>query len=131
MSETICPSCSQPFTAPPAQVVASPSVSARVQALCPDCHNQLMLAGSWNGPDVGEGWQPLLRQLHDRLRELAPAYRIVQIKEKFGILRFYADGLSQEGQRLVHQAERESSKLCERCGAPGQLRGDGMDEDAL
>jgi len=48
----------------------------------------------------------------------------VQIKEKFGSLRIYADGHYNvpfvEG--AISFAEHMSTKVCEKCGAPGTLR---------
>lgn len=71
---------------------------------------------------IGEGWRPLVRGLDANLRELDPDYRIGQIKEKFGGLRYYVDefkGDADEGDRLVRAAEELSFKICEDCGAPG------------
>src|SRR5512146_3224372 len=73
--------------------------------------------------DVGPGWQPLIRGLDANLRELDPNYRIGQIKEKFGGLRYYVDafeGDTELADKLVRAAEDVSFKLCEDCGAPGE-----------
>lgn len=43
--------------------------------------------------------------------------KIVQIKEKFGSLRFYADGLSQEQMNKIEFAQLLSTKICEKCGS--------------
>ena len=40
----------------------------------------------------------------------------VQIKEKFGSLRFYADNITDEQQIIINFAETLSSKVCEFCG---------------
>lgn len=50
--------------------------------------------------------------------------RIAQIKEKFGGLRFYVNGVvSGELQAWIRVAENEESyRTCERCGQPGKLR---------
>lgn len=34
-------------------------------------------------------WYPAIRRAHDRLTQEVPGYKIVQIKDKFGGLRFY------------------------------------------
>jgi hypothetical protein len=39
--------------------------------------------------NVGAGWQPLIDELDRQLRELDPDYMVLQIKEKFGGLRYY------------------------------------------
>jgi hypothetical protein len=48
----------------------------------------------------------------------------LQIKEKFGGLRFYIDGYSEEAWAVIEIAEGECSKLCELCGGPGEIRTD-------
>ena len=49
----------------------------------------------------------------------------VQIKEKFGTLRFYYNGGDDTIDGMVRMAESMSAVTCEECGAPGQLRGRG------
>ena len=44
----------------------------------------------------------------------------VQVKEKFGTLRFYYDGGDHVTQGIVMMAESLSAVTCEQCGAPGQ-----------
>lgn len=74
--------------------------------------------------DVGRGWYPLLLALHEDLIVTDPDYRVVQVKKKFG-LRFYtATPLSAAGRVRVQQAEEESARICESCGAPGTPHGD-------
>lgn len=49
-----------------------------------------------------------------------------QVKEKFGGLRFYAGGISSAMREFIDEAEKESFRTCEDCGAPGQTyRADG------
>lgn len=48
--------------------------------------------------------------------------RAAQIKEKFGGLRFYIDGHSDEAAAVIGIAEAECWKTCEACGAPGRRR---------
>lgn len=50
---------------------------------------------------------------------------IRQVKEKFGSLRFYADGLSDEHENYVRFAEAMSGRTCEECGDRGKSRNDG------
>jgi hypothetical protein len=45
---------------------------------------------------------------------------IVEIKEKFGGLRFYVDGGNDKIDRYVVFAESMSNRVCEECGAPGK-----------
>lgn len=76
--------------------------------------------------NVGEGWQPLLEDLHAKLLALDPRYEIQQIKEKFGGLRYYispSESLDGETwkqiQDLTAEAELKSYVICEDCGEPG------------
>lgn len=69
--------------------------------------------------NVGEGWWDLLDRLHADLVVTDPDHKVIQIKEKFGGLRYYTDDLSREGQELVTKAETASYTICERCGKPG------------
>ena len=57
------------------------------------------------------------------LKEEIPT--IVQVKEKFGGLRFYMDGGTPEMRNYVHFAETMSMNTCECCGASGEPRNDG------
>jgi len=48
-----------------------------------------------------------------------------QIKEKFGTLRWYANptnGNMEAAQKIIREAEHQSTKTCEYCGKPGKLR---------
>lgn len=48
-----------------------------------------------------------------------------QIKEKFGTLRFYYHGGDEVIDGMIQMAESISTFTCEKCGAPGKLRGTG------
>ena len=51
---------------------------------------------------------------------------IAQIKEKFGGLRYYADGdVDEQMDGMIDFAEALSYTICEECGAPGKLRSGG------
>jgi hypothetical protein len=78
--------------------------------------------------NVGPGWKSLVTKVHYDLTELLGDYELVQIKEKFGGLRYYFDTYSastevhNEAHRIVDEAERVSFTMCEECGDPGQAR---------
>ncbi|WIE81015.1 TraR/DksA family transcriptional regulator [Curtobacterium sp. MCSS17_016] len=80
--------------------------------------------------ECGDGWFPLLRRLDSALRNIDPNYEALQVKEKFGTLRFYAStiGLDEDASsqfhKLIADAEGESARTCETCGQPGSLRND-------
>ncbi len=71
----------------------------------------------------GPGWYPILARPDPQLRQIDPDYQVLQIKEKFGTLRFYLAGLYYElGMAAVAEAEAEAARTCELCGSPGHLR---------
>ena len=90
--------------------------------------------------ECGDGWYNILSSLlyrintHEKNVRQNNGYRvrygrdpieyesvkIVQIKEKFGGLRFYYDGGDHYVHGAVALAEDLSYKICERCGNPGK-----------
>lgn len=75
---------------------------------------------------VGAGWTELLWDLCASIEAMAvrgdedgAPFRILQVKEKFGGLRFYAKGTSIEVWTLIQEACTRSERVCEACGAPG------------
>lgn len=76
----------------------------------------------WGGITCGDGWEPLIRKLAEELEPIG--IKAVQVKEKFGGLRFYVDEpllpeLQEEFEpywKNITQAESQSYKTCERCG---------------
>ncbi len=81
----------------------------------------------WEFP--GEGWEPIIRKLSEKLSvEIGPekdTYYAVQVKEKFGTLRFYLSSYTDEMCTLINAAEAESAVTCEVCGEPGTRGGKG------
>lgn len=76
------------------------------------------------GWEVGEGWKPLVEELIKRLKlETSWDGEILQIKEKFGELRFYIRAGSPEIWKIIDEYEEKSRHTCEVCGQPGELRG--------
>lgn len=84
---------------------------------------------------VGPGWYNLIYTLTNyidrRLENLNKDGEnrkvvIAQIKEKFGGLRYYADGdLDEAMYGAIDFAESLSYTICEECGEPGKLRSGG------
>jgi hypothetical protein len=70
---------------------------------------------------------PIVIALDQKLSEAYPEYAICQIKEKFGGLRFYVDGVpyKSQGDEWINEAEALSFKTCEDCGKPGELTNSG------
>lgn len=75
---------------------------------------------------VGPGWYRLLTELHAELVAVAPTYRVIQLKEKFGRLRVYVtapDEVFEQVNALISMAEDTSATTCEFCGKPGTQTG--------
>ena len=78
----------------------------------------------------GDGWFDILWRLCVDLEPLVAGheFEVVQVKEKFGGLRFYVrlDGLRLRQddaiRRRIGAAMEESFHTCEICGQPGKLR---------
>jgi hypothetical protein len=91
-----------------------------------------MFTEPYGGFCVSEGWWPIIAELcsniqhhinwKNRQSEIVPQVVVVQIKEKFGGLRFYYDGGDDEISGMVRMAESWAAHSCETCGAPGKTR---------
>jgi hypothetical protein len=68
---------------------------------------------------VGKGWHPLLDKIFAILPEDAV---VLQVKEKFGGLRFYVDYVDEKVLDFIDEVEAESFKICEVCGQPGECK---------
>jgi len=63
----------------------------------------------------------LSRAITDHAQRAGLDISAVQVKEKFGTLRFYVYDGDDVIRNLIGEAERESERTCEICGAPGVL----------
>ena len=124
----------------------------------PDIDDDHSIVRTW-GFECGDGWCDLIRQLCADIevvasdagldKQSAEWPRVVQVKEKFGTLRFYIrtpevpdddeymkvdQSPAPQGflalrpvagikniRALIEAAEARSMTICEKCGAPGQL----------
>lgn len=88
------------------------------------------------GFEHGDGWYNIIDKLceniqshidwHNRAGEKVPQLVAVQVKEKFGALRFYTGGPSTDYIRgMIAMAESMSEVTCEECGSPGKRRSGG------
>ncbi len=94
------------------------------------------------GFEHGDGWYQILDSLCGNIqsyidwknRSAAAGYKdwkevpqvvAVQVKEKFGGLRFYYDGGDEHISGMVRMAESWASVTCEECGNPGTIRSGG------
>ena len=71
---------------------------------------------------VNDGWLNLIRNLIDELIKAGWDKEIVQVKEKFGGLRFYIGGGNDTIFKIITKYETLSYSVCEDCGQPGQVR---------
>jgi len=93
-----------------------------------DRHFSKFLESNWQRHHIEchYGWLPLIRELHERMLELDPKYQIQQVKEKFGVLRFYFSTQKKDSfakmNELVSEYESKSGHMCEWCGDPAETR---------
>ena len=73
------------------------------------------------GFECGNGWFDLVYNLCSDIKKsyngvIPDSFYVVQVKEKFGGLRFYVTATTKEIHDLIHVAENESFYFCEHCG---------------
>lgn len=87
-------------------------------------HHKILAKVKSRGLAVGNGWFNIIDLLCAGLQSVTdgggPQVVAVQIKQKFGGLRFYVDTHSRAQGVLIEQAERMAERTCEMCGAPGE-----------
>ena len=82
---------------------------------------------------IGKGWNELVSNLCDKIAQYQknvkdPSFEdpvVMQIKEKFGGLRFYVYGGDDYIQGMIDFAECISYSICEDCSQPGKPRHEG------
>ena len=72
-----------------------------------------------------EGWrkafgEQMCQEIKDELIKASALekYRIMQIKEKYGSLRWYDNFNTQKGYDIIHKYEEISTRTCIQCGEP-------------
>lgn len=85
------------------------------------------------GFECDDGWFNLIYKLSQKLEEEIKNIKkssdnsfpiAVQVKEKFGSLRFYITSGTDKMYSYINEAERLSIKTCEKCGKPSKIRDD-------
>jgi hypothetical protein len=75
----------------------------------------------------GDGWYDIIDELSEKLSKFD--VEAVQVKEKFGGLRFYLGPCDKEDWDEIYgyitDAELKSVETCEVCGKPGSIKGRG------
>jgi len=69
---------------------------------------------------TGKGWKKLVFKLVDDINKMDSSIEVLQVKEKFGGLRFYIGATESNKYKeidvLIDIAEQESYHICESCG---------------
>lgn len=82
------------------------------------------------GFECGDGWYDLIRTLCKTIqghinsyspKDRPPQTEAIQVKEKFGTLRFYTNIHSEFAEGAIEMAAAMSAKICESCGKPGRF----------
>lgn len=71
------------------------------------------------GNSTPPGWVALVAPLLEQAEREGAT--VIQIKQKFGTLRFYCDDASPALSAAITAAVKESARTCEQCGAPGSM----------
>ena len=94
--------------------------------------------------ECGDGWFQLIWNLCEELEKVEKVFlesipikektksllkdkreyeiMVLQVKEKFGTMRFYINNGTEEMYELINKAEEKSGEICEVCGQPGKIR---------
>lgn len=69
------------------------------------------------GIECDDGWLELIAELIRELINAGWTRETLQIKEKFGGLCFYAEGIPENGMEIILRYEQRSYSICEVCGS--------------
>jgi len=78
------------------------------------------------GFECGDGWFKIIDELCEKIQKRCEEkgyneLKVVQVKEKYGTLRFYLNFGEDEIDKYITEAEEKSAKTCEICGKKGKL----------
>ena len=68
-----------------------------------------------------DGWINIIAECHSELLNIDKNYKIYQIKEKFGTLRFYYEGGNEHIRTIVDYTEFISGYICEDTGSTNDV----------
>ena len=77
------------------------------------------------GCECGDGWYKLINELFGKITAACPETVLLQVKEKFGLLRIYVSCGTDEVYDMIDEYEDMSGHICEGCGEPGECLPDG------
>jgi hypothetical protein len=69
---------------------------------------------------IGNGWLGILQRLFEVLIKLGWDKSFINVKEKFGGMSVFIDNIPENGFNFIVDAEKETFKVCEVCGEPGE-----------
>ena len=77
----------------------------------------------------GDGWISIIEEAWNSIKFVFPGIDVIQIKEKFGGLRFYyyphSKEVNKEVDEIIKVAEEKCWKTCENCGSQENVKTDG------
>lgn len=68
------------------------------------------------GFEHDDGWYQLIWDLCEELEATGEDVQAVQVKEKFGTLRFYTNKYTEQSEAIIRKYEQLSATTCEGCG---------------
>ena len=82
------------------------------------------------GIETGDGWFDIIDKLCYNIQNYIDDNKVaqikaIQVKEKYGTLRFYTDYYHNMTEVYIQHAENKSAKTCEVCGKPGKMNTEG------
>ena len=63
-----------------------------------------------------DGWFSIIYELSEKIKKVYPECVALQVKEKFGGLRFYTSPTTNEVIDMINEYGSKSYKICESCG---------------
>lgn len=80
------------------------------------------------GFECGDGWFQIIAELCGKIdayladkMDLKKSFKVNQVKETFGSLRFYVSVADDTIYSFIEEAEKKSEETCELCGKPGSI----------
>jgi len=71
----------------------------------------------WYGFAHPFGWGKIVLDLYNAIEEIAPGHKVLQVKEKFGGLRYYCESdVREDVSALIDEAEKKAADTCQICG---------------
>ena len=105
----------------------SPENSQKLLEIYPELfsHPRELEPLSLFGFECDDGWFELLKECITAIKKYSEKEKIlvhaIQVKEKYGSLRFYTKYCYDPIDEIIEVAKQKSSITCEECGAPGKM----------